>query len=680
MMRSPFKSSSRFWSFIRRIFTTLLIQRWQRNSSKGRRDYNFSNALKDQNFNSVVDTYLALPSLSQALNDSLSVGENPANLTGSMLVKYMLNRTFTDDNGGGTIYIDSNGVRRSDFTISYFTSSGNREPLLQKFGKLDEVTLQEVTRLTDWANATFPPANEPSCGYTNQKEVCRPPRNNRWIQQIIFSFVGALVIVGVALIVYIRLEHQNLCRFLGLSITKSKLDVYTVSTVTECPPRGTLRDIHSSQVTRDFAFTSSLIVDYLEALCFLHQSPLRYHGRLTPSVCWIDKHFTLKVASYGLDRLGVELCKCENMVRVSHSEPTDPLYWLTPEKPNPSDPKAMQALDVFSTGFIIYEILSNGALFNKFIALTEDDLHALVSRKGNVFHGVVQFQDFAAFESVLRSCWIADPHQRPSMQRFRSRIADISPLLTAGLSQNKLIDRMHKRLSDYSENLENLVAVRTNNLQEEMGKCDAIIGQFLPRSIVNQLRVGCDVIPELFDAVTLMFTDLSGFVDFVETNSPESTISLIDETEAYFDRLSTRCDVYKVEAVGDSYLVASGLPERIGNNHIQRLAFFAMKLMEAESQMTFIRTLRFRIGLHSGACAAGVLGLRRLRYCLFGDTVNLASRMCSHGLPGRIHVSYESKILLEGFPEYKVDCRGTQAIKGTLEMTTYWLTRFTGQI
>ncbi|XP_055353998.1 atrial natriuretic peptide receptor 1-like [Paramacrobiotus metropolitanus] len=726
---------------------------------RSQRDYNFTYSLADQ-----------------ALNDSLSAGENPADLTGITLVKYMLNRTFTDDNGGGTIYVDGNGQRRADFIISYFTSGGSRQPFMQKLGKFDD--LEEVTRLTIWANATFPPPNEPFCGYMNQKKVCQPERDTRLIRNTILSLVGAMVIVAVAMTVYIRkekrktverilydpwwqvtiasipvakrhqssvstffapgpgknvhddsqtnevqesnqsfavyrgksvrmvkigrrdysvtfqemsthhsllvllrkfyrLEHQNLCRFLGIAISLDKSGVYTICAATECPPRGTLRDIHSSLATRDFAFISSLIVDYLEALCFLHQSPLRYHGRITPLTCWIDKHFTLKITNYGFDRLSIELCtSCEKMEPVSDSELTEPLYWLTQEKPNPDDTKAMQALDVFSSGFIIYEILTNGALFHKFQALTKDELNELVSRNGNLYHGAVEFTNFAAFESLLRSCWIADPQQRPSMPRLRSRIADISPLLT--LSRTKLIDKIYKRLSDYSEDLENLVANRTYNLQEEMSKCDAIIGQFLPRSIVKQLRVGRDVMPELFDSVTVMFTDLSGFVDFVEANSPESTISLIGDTEACFDRLSTRCDVYKVEAVGDSYLVASGLPERIGDNHVQRIAFFALKLMEFESQLTFLRALRFKVGLHSGPCAAGVLGLRRLRYCLFGDTVNLASRMCSQGLPGRVHVSSESKTLLENFPEYSVDRRGTLAIKGTFEMTT--VLRLTGTL
>ncbi|XP_055354001.1 atrial natriuretic peptide receptor 1-like [Paramacrobiotus metropolitanus] len=750
---------------------------------RSQRDYNFTYSLVDQPFITLVDTYLAVTSISQAVNDSLSAGENPANLTGTTLVKYVLNRTFTDDNGGGTIYVDGNGQRRADFTISYFTSAGSREPFMQKLGKSDELT--EVTRLTVWANATFPPPNEPLCGYMNQKKVCQPERDTRRIQNTAISVIGALVIVAVAIAVYIRkekwkpmdlilhdtwwqvtiaiipgvnhhqssisaffaprkentaydgalnkktcdgaentahslegspkaftmyrgkgvrsvkicqrdytitfpemstqhsllvllrkfyrLEHPNLCQFLGLAITKSELDVYTVCAVTECPPRGTLRDIHSSLVTRDFAFISSLIVDYLEALCFLHQSPLCYHGRISPLACWIDKHFTLKVTNHGFDRLSAVLCtQCENMEPISHCELTEPLYWLTPEKPNPNHPKAMQAVDVFSSGFIIYEMLSNAALFHKFIVLSKDDLYALISRKGNVCHGAVQFKDFPAFESVLRTCWLADPQQRPSMPRLRSSIAEISPLLT--LDRNNLIDKIYNRLSDYAEDLESLVAVRTNILQEEMSKCDDIISQFLPRSIVKQLRVGRGVMPELFESVTVMFTDLSGFVDFVEANSPESTISLIGDMEAWFDRLTTRYDVFKVEAV------ASGLPERIAKDHIQRIAFFAVKLMEAESQMTFLKTLRFKVGLHSGPCATGVVGLRRLRYCLFGDTVNLASRMCSHGLPGRIHISHESKVLLEEFPEYRVECRGTQAIKGTLEMTTYWLTGFSGPL
>ncbi|XP_055354000.1 atrial natriuretic peptide receptor 1-like [Paramacrobiotus metropolitanus] len=144
---------------------------------RSQRDYNFTYSLVDQPFISLVDTYLAVTSISQALNDSLSAGEDPANLTGTTLVKYILNRTFTDDNGGGTIYVDGNGQRRADFTISYFTTGGSREPFMQKLGKSDELT--EVTRLTTWANSTFPPPNEPFCGYMNQKKVCQPERKNR---------------------------------------------------------------------------------------------------------------------------------------------------------------------------------------------------------------------------------------------------------------------------------------------------------------------------------------------------------------------------------------------------------------------------------------------------------------------------------------------------------------------
>lgn len=141
-----------------------------------------------------------------------------------------------------------------------------------------------------------------------------------------------------------------------------------------------------------------------------------------------------------------------------------------------------------------------------------------------------------------------------------------------------------------------------------------------------------------------------------------------------FDTIIDEYDVYKVETIGDAYMVVSGLPERNGKRHAGEIASMALHMLS--SMMSFrIRHLphehmQLRIGLHSGPCVAGVVGLKMPRYCLFGDTVNIASRMESGGYALRIHVSQTTAELLQELGGYHLEARGEREVKGKGTMTT----------
>ncbi|XP_055355070.1 atrial natriuretic peptide receptor 1-like [Paramacrobiotus metropolitanus] len=655
------------------------------------------------------------------------------------------NRTFAD-NFGNTMYIDSDGQRRTDFTVSLFNANGSREPLLRKFGQTGNI--QELQQLLVWgsSNASFPPPNEPLCGYLKQRPPCMPG-DNRFTYVLSISLVcsfGAITVLGCAVFVKRKADNQllrdpwwqvyleapdqrvvsrlsllaaqgrkpryslesnalrdpttsspsfnnaillgsfknkpvmgwkvlnkmdsiNICQFFGLAITASTTGVYCISAVMESPSRGALPDVFDSSVSRDPTMQSSLVLDYIEAVQYVHSSSLQYHGRISVLTCWVDKHFTLKLAHLGSEKIRHNLCQanrdlttnlCQNVIGES-------VYWSPPGTTASADNKSQQMVDIFSSGLVIYDILTAGNIFAKIIAAAQDSPS---------FPEVLDLcLDAPDIPDILRLCLSADPLQRPDAARLRREMVQINPLLAPNKKKTTLFDKIYKRLERYAMELEGQVATRTWELKEEMEKCDAIISQFLPKSVAKQLRAGEKVSAEIFESVTVLFADLYGFADFIKSSSPEMTISLIAATEAFIDRLSTECEVYKVEAVMDSFMVASGLPERIGKNHIQRMAGFVIKLMEAKHQSTFLLNLQFKIGMHSGPCAAGLMGLKRPRYCLFGDTINMASRMCSHGLPGHIHLSPHSQALLENFRQFAVESRGLQAIKGKDTMTTYWL-------
>lgn len=229
----------------------------------------------------------------------------------------------------------------------------------------------------------------------------------------------------------------------------------------------------------------------------------------------------------------------------------------------------------------------------------------------------------------------------------------------------------------YANNLEGLVEERTRDYLEEKKKCEKLLYQLLPQSVAAQLISGMPVIAETYDQVTIYFSDIVGFTALSAESTPMQVVSFLNDLYTCFDSIVENYDVYKVETIGDAYMVVSGLPVRNGNLHAREIARLALALLDAVSKFTIRHRpnhqLRLRIGLHSGPCVAGVVGLKMPRYCLFGDTVNTASRMESNGEPLKIHISQNTKEILDTFKTFIIKKRGFVKMKGKGEMLTYWL-------
>uniref|UniRef100_A0A7I4YQT2 Guanylate cyclase domain-containing protein n=1 Tax=Haemonchus contortus TaxID=6289 RepID=A0A7I4YQT2_HAECO len=156
-------------------------------------------------------------------------------------------------------------------------------------------------------------------------------------------------------------------------------------------------------------------------------------------------------------------------------------------------------------------------------------------------------------------------------------------------------------------------------------------------------------------------------------------VNLLNDLYNGFDSIIEEHSVYKVESIGDGYLCVSGLPLRNGPAHIKEIAELSLSFMKFVDEFRIValprERVQLRIGLNSGPCVAGVVGLSMPRYCLFGDTVNSASRMESNGKPGHIHMSKEAHNLLvnEYHADYETQPRGEVIIKGKGVMETFWL-------
>ena len=159
-------------------------------------------------------------------------------------------------------------------------------------------------------------------------------------------------------------------------------------------------------------------------------------------------------------------------------------------------------------------------------------------------------------------------------------------------------------------------------------------------------------------------------------STPLQVVNFLNELYSKFDEIIQGYDVYKVETIGDAYMVVSGLPDR-SDTHAGNIASLAIDLLGAVKNFRISHrpsdTLQLRVGMHSGPVVAGVVGLAMPRYCLFGDTVNTSSRMESNGLPLRIHMSKECNAELEKLGGYETEERGLVSMKGKGEVLTYWL-------
>ncbi|PWA28659.1 hypothetical protein CCH79_00019832, partial [Gambusia affinis] len=547
-------------------------------------------------------------------------------------------------------------------------------------------------------------------------------------------------------------QNEHLTRFIGACI-----DPPNICIVTEYCPRGSLQDIlENDSINLDWMFKYSLINDIVKGMVFLHNSVIVSHGKLKSSNCVVDKRFVLKITDYGLTSFRSDPdCGSDAHAYYAHK------LWVAPEllRMESPPPQGTQKGDVYSFGIILQEVaLRRGAFYLEGALLSpkgKPQLYLWVRRHPDVpaeivdrvilgewpcLRPTVDPEDHRESPSpneskpelgqLMQRCWTEEPTERPDFNHIRLLLRKHGTE-----SRNNILDNLLSRMEQYANNLEELVEERTQAYHEEKRKAEALLYQILPQwalkyyysqhcssttvstdpvvvvcsSVAEQLKRGETVQAEAFDSVTIYFSDIVGFTALSAESSPMEVVTLLNDLYTCFDAIIDNFDVYKVETIGDAYMVVSGLPVRNGKRHGREIARMALALLAAVRTFRIRhrpeRQLELRIGIHSepdpgrtagvshrdqktllfmaqtgsdpplsaGPVCAGVVGLKMPRYCLFGDTVNTSSRMESTGEALKIHVSAATRDVLMEFNCFQLERRGSVDVKGKGTMTTYWL-------
>ncbi|CAD5116607.1 DgyrCDS5480 [Dimorphilus gyrociliatus] len=537
--------------------------------------------------------YLAI-----ALNKSLQDGP----ITDRTKVAQRLwNNTF--DGLLGEIYIDNIGNRIADYTMYSLGDNGKFKEVANYLGTrkiYEEVHGQSI----DWILGKAPP-DVPFCGFKGDNPDCNKAKDTRIV--IILTALGIVLFVCITIsIVVIRYFKSE------SDIAKMAWKIKFNEILFNPPGKG--------QGPSLMALGSGIASD--QGMIYLHSSPIKFHGRLKSSNCVVDCRFILKITDFALT---------PEFISETSGTSTSEL-WTAPELLENNERKPTQESDVYSFAIIMYEIVTRMMPFESYSLTIDNIIEKVGLRSYPPFRpSLDEFDCSIGVKNVIKHCWNDNPNLRPSFGDVKKNLSKLKEVP----KHVNILDNLLKRMEQYANDLEELVEERTKAFLEEKKKSEDLLYRVLPKSVADQLKGGNSVRPETFDSVTIFFSDVVEFTKLCSDSSPLEVVNFLNDLYVCFDAIIATYDVYKVETIGDAYMLVSGLPIRNGDKHAEVMGRLSIHLINVLDGFVIRHRpslkIKIRIGLHSGPCVAGVVGLTMPRYCLFGDTVNTASRMESNG-------------------------------------------------
>ena len=310
-------------------------------------------------------------------------------------------------------------------------------------------------------------------------------------------------------------------------------------------------------------------------------------------------------------------------------------------------------------------------------------------------HRALELLEVEEFDLILLDLLMPDLNGFQVLERLKAdeRWHDMPVIMISGLQETDSVIRcIEAGAEDYLSKPFNPVLLRARisaglerkrwrdrerryveRIELERQRHETLLRNILPGQIVTRLNNGEVVIADRVEEATILFADLVGFTAAASRVTPAILVSNLNRIFSAFDDLCRRLQIEKIKTIGDAYMAAAGVPLPRAD-HAEVMADFALAMLaalervNADAEMPF----RMRIGIHTGPVVAGVIGSHRFLYDIWGETVNLASRLESHSLPGRIHVSEQTSQILAG--QYDLEARGLINLRGIGKVRTAFLT------
>lgn len=245
---------------------------------------------------------------------------------------------------------------------------------------------------------------------------------------------------------------------------------------------------------------------------------------------------------------------------------------------------------------------------------------------------------------------------------------------TQELSKRMLEQEMEKKklIEAQKDQLEIEVAERTKELRMEKEETERLLYNILPVEIAKELQEKGTIIPRRYEEISVLFSDFKGFTNTVSTMPANRLVEELNDIFHVFDDIIDKHGIEKIKTIGDSYLIAAGLPKESENHAIQcvKVALEMIHFIEKRNETSAIKW-QMRVGIHSGTVVAGVVGKKKFTYDVWGDTVNIAQRMEASGVPGKVNISAYTYDLIKQY--FECEYRGKVDAKGKGEIDMYFV-------
>eukprot|EP00873_Tetraselmis_striata_P012942 jgi/Tetstr1/433206/TSEL_022494.t1 len=438
----------------------------------------------------------------------------------------------------------------------------------------------------------------------------------------------------------VHLRHPNIVTVMGAVMGEDPL------LVMECMENGSLRDLLLNETfVLEPQILLSLLTDVASGLKFLHMAnPPIVHSDIKASNVLVDRNLRAKVCDFGLST--------KRKPGIIAGTPA----FISPEVLRGQ--QSTTASDVYSFAMTMFEVVSREEVY-----LGEDPMVVMKEVSDPLINGMRRPKLTDRFPkplaTLIRRCWDDDPEARPTVA--------------------EILDELHVMGESGFETDWQLYSQQNMLSGMDGQSSDELLHQILPRHVANALKAGEKVEPESFPSVTIFFSDIVGFTNICSQLKAEEVMDMLDRLYHCFDDLTKSHDLFKVETIGDAYMVVGGLHMK-QPDHAARVARFALALCKAANQVPIstsrpeLGNIQIRAGLHSGPVVASVVGNLNPRYCLFGDTVNTSSRMESTSAANQVQCSRQSALRIQRVdPGVELESRGVVNVKGKHRMETFWV-------